>query len=606
MKHSLIAVFVSAILLGTSPAALCQTETDALDEAPVAQDETDIIDLDVTMNEDEPNAEDGTAPAADVDPDWAAQQAADRAAMLQEANRLRSQAAQPAQAVSRPLAAEPDAGAMRIAFLMPPKDSPMQRATQMALEGVLAANYASDKPARVLLVQPTSDGSVIRQLDAAVRQGAMAAIGPLDRAGVEQIAALNYLPLPVVTLNQVDLDRAVPMSAEEIAAERARVRALHREQDATALAAPEADTQPTPVDRSARIAQKTAVPGLITADETAVNKVRFVPRQFPRNLLMLGLSMEDDAQYIARLGIAALPARTSTGKRPKVLLLEHDAPLEKRIAQAFEHTLVAAGYAPDRLTVDVNDMTRVKQLFRLVVGKLSKEEFNEKLIDQEADPVGWRQQQIRIRRLEASKRARAALSEPPYQAAFLAMDASLASQVRSRLPMRTRIWGSPIINPGDTRTNPQAKAMTYDLLHVALVDAPLVLDFDAQQFEQAYRVPAPKSVLAQRLFALGADALTIAQSVASGVNAASFNGELGQLVYNLALSPKVERRGQAAIILGGEVRPMEEADVVGYKALNSKTPLRKMRAQSRALERLEREAAAAARAAGTHQPVQEP
>ena len=262
-----------------------------------------------------------------------------------------------------------------------------------------------------------------------------------------------------------------------------------------------------------------------------------------------------------------------------------------------ERTLVAAGYAPDRLTVDLNQFQRVSKFFDLAVERLDETEFNEELIDQEADPVGWRQQQIRIRRLKAAKRARAALSEPPYHAVFLAMDAKTASLVRSRLPIRSRIWGTPIINPGDPKTDPQAKAMTYDLLQVALVDSPLVLQFDADEFEDIYRVPAPQTSLQKRLFALGADAFAAASSIAHGTTSASFDGLLGTVAYNLSLSPKAERRGQTAMIFGGELRIMDENAVVEYESF--KTNSRRMRAQARSLERLQREAQQAARKAGT-------
>ena len=503
---------------------------------------------------------------------------------------------------------EPDDAALRIAVLMPAKGSAIERPAAMALQGVLAANYASQTPARILLVYPGADGSVVSQLDAAVAAGAMAAVGPIQRAGVEELAALQYLPLPVVTLNQVDLDFARPLTPDEIEAERERLRAQEAADAVLAAAQTEAAGEgegALPVveqPSDGRISAQTAVPGFVPAEETAVSKVRYEPRKFPRSLLMLGLSMEDDAAYIARLGVAALPPSTESGEKPKVLLMDYDAPLEKRISEAFERQLVAAGFAPDRITVDLKNIKRVNQFFRLIVDKLDKEEFDEELIDQEVDPVGWRQQQIRIRRLQAAKRARAALSEPPYHAAFLAMDAKTASQVRSRLPIRSRVWGTPIINPGDTRVDPQAKAMTFDLLNVALIEAPMLLDFDAADFEAHYRVPAPESTVEKRLFALGADALTLAKTVAVGTTSASVQGETGELQYNLTLSPKVERRGQTAMIFGGDVRPMDENDVVDFEVLKTgaKAP-RKMRQQARSVERLEREAAERARKARLEQ-----
>ena len=499
------------------------------------------------------------------------------------------------------------AAGVKLAFLLPSPDSPFEEPSQRILQGVLAANYASGSPIEVLLVRPGANESAASMLKRAAMAGAMAAIGPLDRSKVSEIAALEYTPLPVIALNQIDMNTAVPLTEEELAEKRAALQAKRANEQHMrelliaetneALGSAETTAEGEAEKPAGSITTHSTVPGLVFAEELAVSPVRYEPITFPHNLLMLGLSMEDDASRVAALGLAALPPTTSAGTQPKVLLIDHDTPLEKRISSAFERTLVAAGYAPDRLTVDLNQFQRVSKFFDLAVERLDETEFNEELIDQEADPVGWRQQQIRIRRLKAAKRARAALSEPPYHAVFLAMDAKTASLVRSRLPIRSRIWGTPIINPGDPKTDPQAKAMTYDLLQVALVDSPLVLQFDADEFEDIYRVPAPQTTLQKRLFALGADAFAAASSIAHGTTSASFDGLLGTVAYNLSLSPKAERRGQTAMIFGGELRIMDENAVVEYESF--KTNSRRMRAQARSLERLQREAQQAARKAGT-------
>ena len=105
----------------------------------------------------------------------------------------------------------------KIAFLMPPKGSKFEKASELALNGLLASNYASSQPAEVLLIRPGSLDTVKTQLEKAATAGAMVAVGPIDRQGVEEISKLAYLPLPVVTLNQVELDRPIPLTAEEIA-----------------------------------------------------------------------------------------------------------------------------------------------------------------------------------------------------------------------------------------------------------------------------------------------------------------------------------------------------------------------------------------------------
>ena len=109
-------------------------------------------------------------------------------------------------AASEELSGEPQEYSMRMAFLLPAADSPLESPSQTALLGLLAANYASEHPAEVLLVRPGSNGSAVDQLKAAARAGAQVAVGPLDRAAISEIAKLNYLPLPLVALNGIELN----------------------------------------------------------------------------------------------------------------------------------------------------------------------------------------------------------------------------------------------------------------------------------------------------------------------------------------------------------------------------------------------------------------
>lgn len=149
---------------------------------------------------------------------------------------------------------------------------------------------------------------------------------------------------------------------------------------------------------------------------------------FPHQFLMLGLSKEEDALYVTELGLKALPRLTESGKRPKVLLIDGNSPLEKRISQAFEKSLTLAGFAPDRLTVDLDAYRRVNQFFQLVIER-DETMPEEELIDQEADPLGGASSRSGSRE-EAALRARAALAEPPYHAIFLALESPTASLVR--------------------------------------------------------------------------------------------------------------------------------------------------------------------------------
>lgn len=79
-------------------------------------------------------------------------------------------------------------------------------------EGLLAAYYASTaNQLPQLNFYDTSDpASIWPQLQQAAADGAEVAIGPLQKEAVQQLANAGELPIPVLTLNQVNLDTAPP------------------------------------------------------------------------------------------------------------------------------------------------------------------------------------------------------------------------------------------------------------------------------------------------------------------------------------------------------------------------------------------------------------
>ncbi len=480
----------------------------------------------------------------------------------------------------------PEATPIKLAFILPRKKSRFDAATQYALDGALAANYASANPAQILLIRPGSDDSVAKQLKSAAAAGAFAAIGPLDRDAIEQIAQMDYLPLPVVTLNQIDLDKAVALTEEEIQAQRMKEEArliaddAARELNEGTKAQQEDEIQSNQAHLSeaeiaamqgGSISVDLKIPGLVLAKDVPPEYVRYEPRLFPRGLLMTSLSLETDANYVAELGVRALPRLTEAGERPKVLVIDQDKPLQKRIANAFCKTLTDLGYAPDRLTVDLKDLNRISQLFELVIEDDDPEIEPEEPIDQEADPVAWRQQQLRQTRESAERRAYAALAEPPYYAAFLALDAPTASQIRPRLPLRTRLWGTSLLYPGNPEVDSTAKALTYDLKQVGFVEAPFILDFNDETFDATYKVAPPASLVGKQLFALGIDALQIASAIARGEMAGEFEGLTGTLQYDLESSPVVTRHGACAMINNGAIRRMTPQELIDFHVMQPGT-----------------------------------
>ena len=129
--------------------------------------------------------------------------------------------------------------------------------------------------------------------------------------------------------------------------------------------------------------------------------------------------------------------------------------------------------------------------------------------------------------------------------------------------------------PGETATD--SAAPRHDLRPAAgwsLWDAPMILNFNPEEFEQdlsGFR--CLKTTFDKRLFALGADAYALSQSVAHGVSSAQIKGLLGTLTYNLNFTPVVDRRAQTAMIQGGVVKPVSEEDLVEFEVLRqSKRP----------------------------------
>lgn len=170
---------------------------------------------------------------------------------------------------------------------------------------------------------------------------------------METLAKLNYLPLPIVTLNQIEIDKEVPLTPEELKEQQlARERRFYRRSARNSMSPTpqkwwEALRPKNPLRKwislvPAALPRRSRSPALPPAEDLPPPSVRYEPKVFPHQFLMLGLSMEEDALYVTELGLKALPRLTESGKRPKVLLIDGNSPLEKRISQAFEKSLTLA------------------------------------------------------------------------------------------------------------------------------------------------------------------------------------------------------------------------------------------------------------------------
>jgi outer membrane PBP1 activator LpoA protein len=66
----------------------------------------------------------------------------------------------------------------------------------------------------------------------------------------------------------------------------------------------------------------------------------------PASTLALGLSLEAEAQRMARIALAEFVAARGTDTRPRIAIIARAGALERRIAQAFQSALRAEGEVP--------------------------------------------------------------------------------------------------------------------------------------------------------------------------------------------------------------------------------------------------------------------
>lgn len=284
------------------------------------------------------------------------------------------------------------------------------------------------------------------------------------------------------------------------------------------------------------------------------------------NLIGTSISADSEARYIAELAIRALPSFSDRYGFPKVLVLTSGGMWEQRIAAAYEEVL-KANYV-DFIAIDTEKATP-EELQKQLEAKLDDDEeavFAERRAEaKEAladEPLKLKR---RLKAIDQERRAKIAVTEPPFQAALLALDAQKASLVRNRLPRGMRVWATSASNPGDPSTSSASAALTYDLEDVVFAECPLVVRYDAQGFEARFETTMPYSLPAKRLFALGADAYELAQQWSTHRQLIQYHGQTGFLELDRTASPAVKRTPQTVVIQSGrlfEVKPELAAKTV--------------------------------------------
>lgn len=229
----------------------------------------------------------------------------------------------------------------------------------------------------------------------------------------------------------------------------------------------------------------------------------------PANLLATALSLEVEAQRMARVALAEFVGTRPADARPRIAVVAGPGPLERRIAQAYLAALRAEGEVP-RLHEWTPGSAVVRQL-----------------------------------------------SLPSLEAVFLALNARDAAQVRAFIPRGVGVFGTSLLNVGDPRTSPDAATLAHDLDGVRFVDMPWLLEADHSGV-LVYPPPAQPGTLEQlRLYAFGIDAYRLALGWMRGEQRFEVDGVTGRLRVDRGASPRVQRTPLVGTYRGGELRRID-------------------------------------------------
>jgi outer membrane PBP1 activator LpoA protein len=233
----------------------------------------------------------------------------------------------------------------------------------------------------------------------------------------------------------------------------------------------------------------------------------------PTTMLAMALSVEYEAQRIARLALSEFVGVRTADTRPRIAVVTRPGGIERRIAQAYVSALRSQGEVPQ--LVEWTPATAAK--------------------------------------------VAAQLATPTLEAVFLALTARDAAQLRALIPRQAQIFGTSLLYIGDPRTSPDAATLAYDLEGVRFVDMPWLLEPDHAGV-MVYPAPAnPLPTELVRLYALGIDAYRLAAVWMKGERRFDLDGVTGRLQVDRAKSLRVERTPVLAIYRGGAVQRIDVA-----------------------------------------------
>ncbi len=246
-----------------------------------------------------------------------------------------------------------------------------------------------------------------------------------------------------------------------------------------------ADIVVGPIERSAveMLARKKTLPlpvlALNVPDNTDLSAV-------PQNLGLISISTEYEAEWIAQAAVAALPHSINNLSRPKIAVIAGSAAWQMRARDAFENVLAHAQIDYEVISFSPEILDDLQTKFEPTLSPEEAAQFDQELREALAKAESSQQRKLITKRVHAARRARVTQSEPPFQAALLALSAQEAALVRNRFPRGTRIWGTSAINPGDPDLSSAATTLSYDLDGVAFPECPLVVQLKPADFEARF------------------------------------------------------------------------------------------------------------------------
>jgi uncharacterized protein len=233
----------------------------------------------------------------------------------------------------------------------------------------------------------------------------------------------------------------------------------------------------------------------------------------PPNMLVIGLSIEDEARQVARLA----SADKTIGK---ALVVSTGTTWQRRAAQAFVAQWRALGLVADTVELKVE------------AGYVSPDSL-----------------------LEVKRRLQAA----PPQCMFVALDAALTGQLRLAVGTEVPMVGTSQLNPLAFE-DWQLSEGVPDMDGARLIDMPWELQADhAAVMSYPRMTVAPdqrRNVDLDRLYALGIDAYRIAHELAGNNRDFELDGVTGRLrIHFSSVGTRFEREQQTALYQEGKVAP---------------------------------------------------